>query len=485
MTIQKRLFAFLTAILLLLPLTGCLVQKNSTVPDTDPTGAVVAPDGVNTAAPADVPVFDEEAVAIELGDLQIRAKDVQNAFDQYVSYFSNGYGMDEESLGQFLRMSEEWLIESNMPEWKAKQLGLTLSAEEEAQCGADAQADVDEERNMLLCYYGDPEGLIEDASLLTEEQKSEAIETINGELSTMFGEGFTFDDYLAMRYEDILNSKHTDAFSALLEDHVSGSAVVDDAAIDAWYEKTLDEQKTQFDADPQLYLDHENGRSIDGPAICLYVPVNAAKLELIHIPADESSADRIAENTAKMTELEAEYGALKLNGEDEARQAAIETEYAALREETETLTAQQDSKPKETAALAYAALQSGTTFDDAMDLYNEHSEEESGRYVWTVFTDGSETDFPALAEAAAKMEPGAYSEPIEIDGDYYIIRLSETVSAGPVDRASIAETLQTAAVDGIRADAWQTQYDAWLEEAKNAAVYHRETYEMLISLYLG
>lgn len=487
MKIQIRILALITAALMCLPLLGCLVPKDTdqTAAPTAENGAVPAPEDVSTDAPAETSAFDENAIAIELGDMQITAGDVQNTFDQYVSYFAYGYGMDEESLGQFMRMAEEWLIEAHMPEWKAAELGIALSPEEEATCSADAQAEVDEERDSLLCYYADPEGLIEDVSLLTEEQKSEALKTINDELSMMFGEGFAFDDYLAMRYTDTLESKRASAFSELLEERALADVTVDDAAIDAWFEKTLNDQKAEFDADPTLYLDHENGRSLDESPLCLYVPADAAKLEMIRIPADESSADRIAENTEKMTALEAEYGALALRGKDEKRQAEIVTEYAKLREETETLETEQDGKAAEAAKLAYDALNGGMTFEAAMDMYNEHDAGESGLYEWTVFTDGSETEFPALAEAAVKLTEGAYSEPILVDGDYYIIRVAKLLPAGPVDRTSIDAEVRAIAEEGIRADAWQAQHDAWLEEAKNAAVFHRETYEMLIQMYLG
>ena len=487
MKIQIKILAIVTAALMLLPLLGCLVPKG-TEPAAEPTaanGAVPAPDGAGTDAPADEAAFDKDAIAIELGDIQITAEEVQNTFDQYVNYFAYGYGMDEESLEQFMRMTEEWLIEARMPEWKAAELGVTLSAEEEAACSADAQAEVDEERDSLLCYYGDPEGMIEDVTLLTDEQKAEAIETIDGELAMMFGEGFSFEDYLAMRYADILKGVRADAYTALLEERAIAGVTVDDAAIDAWYEKELDDQKSEFDEDPVLFLDRQNGRSLDESPLCLYVPADAARLEIICIPADESAQARIDENTLRMTELEAEYGALKLNGKDEERQAEIETEYAALRAETETLKTEQDGKASGIAKLAYDALNGGMTFEAAMDQYNAHDEGESGSYEWTVFTDGSETEFPALAEAAAKLEAGAYSEPIPVDGDYYIIRLKEIRPKGAVDRASLGETLRAAAAEGLREEARQTQHDAWLEEAKTAAVYHRETYEMLISMYLG
>ena len=485
MKIQKRLLAFLTAALLLLPLTGCLVPKEAekTADPTASSGSVAAPDGV-TADPSSA-AFDGDAIAIELGDIKITAQEFSDTFDQYISYFSYGYGLEKDSLEQFRGMTEEWLVEYYMPEWKAKELGITLSAEQEAECAANAQATVDEERDMLLCYYADPEGMIEDVSELTDEQRETALADINDELSYMFGEGYTFDDYLSMRYDSALSTERISMFSSLLEEHAKAELTVDKAAIDEWYETTLAEQKETFTEDPSTYLEYRNGVALVDDPICLFAPKKAARIEAIFIPADDSDADKLDETRSAMTELEAEYGALALRGENAERQAEIVTEYAKLKETLDALIVQRSAGAKETADKAYADLSGGMSFSDAMELYNTHDDEESGRFEQVVFPDGSESEYPALAEAAAKLAVGAYSEPILVDGDYWIVRLSEILPEGVIDRASIEEDVRATAERAIIKDAWQTQQDAWLEEAKAAAVYHRETYDMLIDLYLN
>ena len=125
------------------------------------------------------------------------------------------------------------------------------------------------------------------------------------------------------------------------------------------------------------------------------------------------------------------------------------------------------------------------SFADAMDLYNDRYDAETGRFERVVFTDGSEPKYPTLGEAAKALALDAYSQPIAADGDYCIIRLVEILPAGAIDRASIEDELNTVVADAVREDAWQAQYDAWVEEAKAAAIYHRETYDMLIEMYLG
>ena len=485
MKIQKRLFALLTAALLLLPLTGCLVPKETetTADPTASSGSVAAPDGV-TAAPSSA-AFDGDAIAIELGDIKITAQEFSDTFDQYVNYFSYSYGMDEEMLNQFKGMTEEWLIEYYMPEWKAKELGITLSAEQEAECAASAQAAVDEERDKLLCYYGDPEGNVEDISKLSDEQRESALADINDELSYMYGEGYTFDDYLSMRYDSALSSERMAVFSSLLEERFAAENSVDRAAIDEWYETTLAEQQQTFTEDPSTYLDCRNGVALTDDPICLFAPKEAARIEIIYIPADNIDADKLDETRTAMTELEAEYGALALRGENAERQAEIVTEYAKLKETLDALIAQRSAGAKETADKAYADLSGGMSFSDAMELYNTHDDEESGRFEQVVFLDGSEPKYPALAEAAKLLTVGAYSEPILVDGDCCIARLVEILPEGVIDRASIEAEIAETAERVISKNAWQAQQDAWVEEAKAAAVYHRETYEMLINMYLN
>lgn len=484
MKIQKRLLAFLTAMLLLLPLTGCLVPKDTenTADPTASTGSVAAPDGTGDPSFA---AFDGEAIAIELGDIRITAQEFSDTFDQYVSYFSYGYGTDKDTLNQFKSMTEEWLIEYNMPEWKANTLGITLSAEQEAECAADAQTTVDEERDMLLCYYGDPEGNVEDVSQLTDEQRESAIESINEELPLYFGEGYTFDDYLSTRYESALKDARMNELSSLLEEHFAAENPVDKAAIDEWYKTKLAEQKETFAEDPSAYLEYQNGVSLVDDPICLYAPKQAARIEVITILADDSDAEALDETRSAIAALEAEYGALALRGENEDRQAEIVTEYAKLKETLDTLEAQHSAGAKETADKAYADLSGGMSFSDAMEQYNVHYDEDGGRFEQVVYLDGDEPEYPAYAEIASKLTVGAYSEPTLVDGNYCIIRLVEILPEGVIDRASIEGDLVAIAEQAIRRDAWQAQQDAWLEEAKSAAVYHRETYDMLIDMYLS
>lgn len=478
MKIQKRFLAFLTAILLLLPLTGCLVPKDAEAGDP------AANDGRADNLPSDAE-FDRNAIAIELGDIRITAEEVEDMFYQYVSEFAYSYQMDEEMLQQVLRMTEEELIQYHMSEWKAKQLGITLSEEQEAVCAASAQKYVDNERDELILVYSGIDDTVAEYSQLSDEQRTNGIDTINELLEESYGEGYTFDDYLAAVYNSCLTSYRSIQFDELLEAQFNAENAVDQSEIDEWYEDALAEQETLYTETPEEFLYAMQNFVDFGEDPVLFAPAETARLELIHIVGDGSNETAISENDSKMAELEAEYGKLALSGEDAARRSEIETEYAKLKAESETLKAQKSGGLLKTAQEIHAKLDGGMSFADAMSAYNKNEETADGAIVDFVFTDGSETLKTEFAEAAKNLTVGAYSEPISVGSDYYIIRLVEIIPAGVIDRTSIEDMLNETVPGLLHADAWSMQYDAWFEEAKTAAVYHRETYDMLVSMYLG
>ena len=89
-----------------------------------------------------------------------------------------------------------------------------------------------------------------------------------------------------------------------------------------------------------------------------------------------------------------------------------------------------------------------------------------------------------LANYAKTLKPGTYSEPVLLDGAYVIVKLVEVLKEGPVDRAALGDEILAAAKAALAGDAWEDQFDAWLTEAREIVVYHRETYDMLGDEYL-
>lgn len=496
-----RILALIVAMLLTLPMLGCLVPKqDAQKEETTQTGEVKRPEdlqpddpeGGTENAPESGDEWtepDEDAIAVELGEIRIKVREFEEMYDQYVSMFA-GYGFNEEMLGEILGMAEDSLIEYYTPEWMAKKLGVSLSAEDEAEIDAEVERLLGEERDGILLSFAEDvaaDGQIGDASQLSEEQLSAVLEEINMELAMYFGDGYTFDDYLAMRRDSYLTSVRVDRYTSILEEDFRSDAISDAETVDGQYDAMLAAQKEQFDADPALYLKSANGGDVESALLFpLYVPVSSARLEVIRVRESTEPDPELVEIREKMTALEAEYGALALRGENAERQAEIETEYAALKEKADALEAAQNSAAQNRIDAAHAELQAGKTFEDAMNDYNEPDENGVGRIELVVLTNGAEPDYPELAAAAAALAPGAYSAPVKVDGEFFIVKLSETLSAGVRDRKAIEEDFREALKYGGDVDkAWQDRLSAWFDEAKAAAVFHREAYETLPELYLS
>ncbi len=483
----KKLLAVSTAVLMTLSMAACLVPK------TDDAEAPTAKTSAQTTdKPADNPAgetaFDGDAIAMELGSVTVTANEFANVFESYIGMFSYTGEITGEDVEQCFAMVEDELIRYYLPLWKAEALGITLSAEEETEIESLAREQVEEERSALLCqfayYYGAADDIADDASTLTEEQIATAIDGINEQLEQMFYEGFVFEDYLAMEQDSYAESYRIDKLTVLLQERVTNGPV-GDAEIEDWYQKTLEEQKNRYTEKPEEFyyntLSYDSGLS---EAPVLYAPEGYVRVQVVEIMPEGDPDPAIAENRTKLSALEAEYGAILLNGGDEARKAEIETEHAALKAKTEALEAAYYSEVRGKCEQAHAALAGGASFEDVMDTYNAHDDDETGSDERLVYLNGTDTRNGSLQAIVRTLAPGEYSAPTLIDGAYVIVKLVETIPEGPVDRASIDDLIRAAASASLTDEAWEEQFDLWLEEAKAAAVFHRDTYEMIGEDYL-
>lgn len=484
----KRLLAVCTAVLMALSTVACLVSKTDDAEAPTDKPAQTTDNPAQADAPAASGTFDGDAIAMELGDVKVTANEFANVFDSYIGMFSYSGTIDSETVEQCIAMVEDELVRYYLPLWKAKELGITLSDEEEAEIETLVREQVEEERSALLCqfayYYGAAEDILDDASMLTEEQIATATDGINEQLAEMFYDGFVFDDYLDMERDSYAEGYRIDKLTAMLQERYAGEPI-GDAGIEEWYQKTLEEQKTRYTENPSEFcsdtLSYDSGFG-DAPA--LYAPDGYVRVQVIEIAPEGEPDPAIAENRTKLSALEAEYGAILLNGGDEARKAEIETEYAALKAETEALENTYYGDVRAKCEAARAALAGGASFEDAMDTYNAHDEGESGKDERLVYLNGTDTRNGDLQGIVKTLEAGAYSEPTLLDGAYVIVKLVERIPEGPIDRASIDESIRAAASAVMTDEAWEEQFDIWLEEARAAVVFHRETYEMIGDTYL-
>lgn len=469
---QTKLFALLLALLMTLSFAGCLVKEDEQATDA-------APQDVQPTASVDTADYNPDAVAVELGSIRITAGEIEESYNYYISMLESYYGVevtDEESILEYREMAITDLIHYYMPQWKAEQLGVTLTVEEEAEIAKSASEQTEQLRSDLICeyayYYGGTEEQVDDVSLLTEEQYNLAMEQINAELTEYFYAGYTLEDYLSEQYANSIDDSRKTKLIEKLEAVSAADFTVSDEQIEDWYLDTLEAQKTSFDADPSAYRDQVEDFAAglsNYPA--LYVPEGYLRVQLIEIAPEAERDLKIETNRAEMAELEAEYGRLALNDEDAERQAEILARYAELKAENETLEEAFLGEARTRINKAYEALEEETPFEDVMKAYNVDGSTES-----TLLLLEDDARYGELSTYAAELIADTYSEPLLINDVYYIVKLVETVPSGAVERATIADAIRAAAASQAQEDTWNDLYDAWEAEAEAAAVRHEDAY---------
>lgn len=472
---KTRIFAILLAIGMTLSFAGCLVPKENQADET----AAPASSAQTDAAPVNTSDYDPEAVAIELGDVKITAGEIEESYSYYVGMLQSYYGVevsDDASINEYREMAIGDLIRYYVPEWKAQQLGISLTAEEEAAIEEEVTKQIEDMRTGLVCEfaheYGGAEEVYDDIAKLSDEELDGAMTEINSELATYYGEGYTLESYLAEQQKSMTTDSRITALSEKLREASEGDLSIDDAQIDEWYEATLASQKSEYDEDHAAFCDAAESFDAGTSTVpVLYIPEGILSVQMIRVTPEAERDLKIETNRSEMTELEAEYGRLMLNNENAARQAEIVTRYAELKAESEELEETFIGESRRAINKAYEALEEGTPFEDVMKQYNA-----DGSTAIVMMSASEDERYGELCEYASELLVGTYSEPILIDDVYYIVKLVEKPQAGAIDRASIAEAVETAAKDALKTEAWEQLLSEWETEAGTSAVRHEETY---------
>ena len=472
---NNKWIALLTAALMALSFAGCLVPEAKT-PEANASASAT---DAAPAAPVDTASYDREAIAVELGDIKITAGEIEDSYNYYVSMLQSYYGVeitDDASIKEYRDMAINDLIHYYMPQWKAAELGVKLTAEEEAEIKADVNAQIDELRTGLICEYaheyGGAEEVYDDVSKLTAEELDGAMTEINLELSQYFREGYTLEDYLAEQQKSLIADMRTSAISDKLREASMGDYSVSDEAVETWYADTLEAQKTAYDADPSAYRDAvEDYASGNSTVPVLYAPEGMLRVQIIEIAPEAERDIKIDTNRSRMAELEAEYGKLALNNGEAERMAEILQEYALLKTENDALEEAFIGEARAKINKAYEALEEETPFEEVMKQYNAE-----GAAAETLLCADGDERYGELCDFAAELLEGTYSEPILIDDVYYIVKLIGKQPAGVIDRNEIADAIRAAAAADSEDAEWNALYEEWETEAETAAIRHEDAY---------
>lgn len=463
MNLYKRLPALVLAMLMALCLTACTDTSNTD--DSQSTN-----DANATAAPSESQTveLDRTLPAIELGTHVTTVGDIQDAYDYFMSYMSY-YGMEvpteESEVAEYRNMVLEQALSSMVLPWKAEELGLALTAEDDD----EIDEEVEENRALIIEDYKEyaQEELGEDAT--DEELEAYALETIETDVQSYYG--MSFEEYLVSYRKELEQTKLTDK----LEEYFYTTVSLTDEDAETWFNEQLTSQQSALAEDPLSYRTTQEAYEKQESLIpALTAPEGFTRVQVIRLALTEEEQTTYDANLNSMATLEAEYGKLLLNNENLDRQAEIQTEYAALVAANEELMNSLKAKGEN----ALKDIADGKDFGLVMQGYSSDvptdNEMAFGKLLYTLSEDSNfET---VLWNKAVTMTSGQVSELIENGGVFYILKRGDDIVAGDRLYADMQEACKAAALKEKQDSEWTTAQDSWTTEAQNAAIYHEENY---------
>lgn len=354
--------------------------------------------------------------------------------------------------------------------------------------------------SKILLYQADKQGIT-----LDDAQKQEVEDTLNSEMQYWFdeftaqaqSEGATdvdarvrelFNEALANSDMDmdmdeyreyLLEMIEQDAVIAALEASVKAEAAITEEEIQEYYDNLLDIQKEDYNETPGNYATDAEAYVMSGGNPVVYAPKGYLRVKTITVTSDETLDEGYATLRTALDALEAEYGRLMLDGtEDDAeRIAEIQAEYDEKKAEADALYEAYIGSAREKINEAYAALEAGQSFDEAMlefgedDIYTTYpAVREKGLLM---LKEGEGTMDEKLVEAALALENGEYSGIIQLDDMFYIIMTVGDEPNGTTPLADVYDEIKAMAANEAAEALWTARQEAWYNDT--ALVTYNET----------
>lgn len=464
MKMYKRLLALGLALGMLFGLAAC-DQQNDKEEEASPSAEA-------TGAPADEAQKDISAdlPAIELGDQVTTVGDIQDAYEYFVSYMSY-YGMEapteESEIKQYRDMVVEQALSDMVLPWKAKELGLSLDAADDDQIDEQVEA----HRAEILQEYKEYARQQLGESATEEEVDKSATETLESEVASYYN--CTFEEYLSTIYRPEMEKTR---LSEKVEEYFLSTVKLEEGDAQSWFAQELTDQQSAVASDPLSYRTtqqaYESGESqVPG----LSVPEGFTRVQVIRLALSEADQAVYNENLAKMTALEAEYGAIVLKGENTVRQQEIQAEYAALSTANRELL----KSLQEKGSAALQEIESGKDFGLVMKDYASSAPTDAqmafGDLLYTLEKDSNFDE--EIWNKVLTMKAGEVSDLMEVSSVFYILKRGDDVVAGDRTYEQFQEAAEAAALKSKKDSEWSAVQSSWLEEARSAAVFHEDNYK--------
>ena len=185
----------------------------------------------------------------------------------------------------------------------------------------------------------------------------------------------------------------------------------------------------------------------------------------------------------KMTNLEAEYGKLVLQGKDEDRQAEILKEYQELQTANDDLLKTAREKAEKAREDALNGMEFAQIFDTyfsqegSMSFFGYAKDEPRQDGTVVFYTKEKDTEWPEEVWTVAKdMQEGEISELMLVGDSFYLIKRLADLPVGAKAFDEDAAAYTAAALAAKRIEEWEAIQEDWLQEARNAAVFYEDNY---------
>lgn len=463
---SKKFLALLLCVLLMLGTVGCLEKAEKAETTAQPTAGATADTSEADALPA-----------FTLGDFTVTVGEVRSSYNtivEYMGYYGMAAPTTAEEIKQYRDMIIEDLLSAKVLPWKAQQMGIEITAEKRAQVAQEVE-------ELIAEYAGDymddaKSELGEDAGAAELAQKARSL--LEQDVADYYG--YPFDQWL----QEVTASYEESALTELLQDKFNETVTLTEEQAKAWFETELANQKDSFSEDYTVFksqLDAYRLGESDVPP--LYTPEGLGQMQVITFDVDQENSATYSANELELTGLEAEYGKLALQGQDEARQAEIVTRYQELKKQNDALLQKDLEKGEKARTDALNGMDFTKLFHTYSDLegsmgyfgYDENNPKQNGVVVF--YTKAQDAEWPEQVwKAACALKEGEISELLQVGDTFYLIKRLGDLAPGAAAFEDDVAAYTAAALAEKRAEEWSAIQEDWTSEARNAAVFYEDNY---------
>jgi parvulin-like peptidyl-prolyl isomerase len=475
----KQAVSALLAIALMLSFAGC-AKKSGTASNSDATAS-------------DAQFSDKELaqVAVKIGkDLTITKGDVLDRYNSLIEMYSY-YGMAAPTDATDIEAMQDNAVSSLVSEkvqiYEAEQMGIVLTEAEKA----DVTSKVDAQMESYLSSFrsqAQTEGAT-DVDARANEIFQEQLTAANMDMDI---EGFRA--YLTDGYQN-------EALMAALKTKVTEGVTATDDEVKAYFDNLLATQTDAYTTTPADYLNAAEGYQKSGGDPMLVTPEGYVRVRSITVsPAEDVSQDYTTLKS-DMESIANEYGAAALNALADKYTASgkpatdtsvtisaaeinggdkLVNDYLTKKAAADALYEEYVKDARAKANEAYAALQSGTSFTDAMKKYGEDSiYTDYPTFVDTgllMYVGGTDSVWDAkIVDAVKQLKDGEYTAVIQIDNMFHIIQLVGAEPAATKTLDQVTDEIKAQVIATNADKLWSDTLDKW-EKDTSIVTYNKDVY---------